>query len=263
VGRVVARLKEGQWTCAFDEDRAGGGDGRRRLTDAQVLRGCRACAPALAYPELERDPLYDQQIMVWWPMDSIYYAGTVVGCRHGAPPCRPPGDRDASPAAEHLVMYEDGSSEWLDFRKEKIRLPEATRAAGRAGRDVQELVAEDDQQWFNQPVDAEAMGLTNYHDVIRAPMDLGTVDDRLSRGYYDDVAVPGEKERGAAWEVLGALPVIALSLRLVQVPAKSVDARCLGPRRCRTPREEDARNAARIRAGAAADVRLAFRNAIQ
>lgn len=33
---------------------------------------------------------------------------------------------------------------------------------------------------FYEPVDAEAMGLWNYHRVIQKPMDLGTVKVKLS-----------------------------------------------------------------------------------
>lgn len=35
---------------------------------------------------------------------------------------------------------------------------------------------------FNQPVDPEALGLPNYFDVVKKPMDLGTVLSRLSDG---------------------------------------------------------------------------------
>lgn len=35
---------------------------------------------------------------------------------------------------------------------------------------------------FNQPVDPEALGLPNYFDVVKQPMDLGTILDRLSAG---------------------------------------------------------------------------------
>lgn len=35
---------------------------------------------------------------------------------------------------------------------------------------------------FNQPVDPEALGLPNYFDVVKEPMDLGTILDRLSAG---------------------------------------------------------------------------------
>lgn len=37
---------------------------------------------------------------------------------------------------------------------------------------------------FNSPVDAEALGLPDYHRIIRHPMDLGTVKSRLSKNWY-------------------------------------------------------------------------------
>ena len=33
--------------------------------------------------------------------------------------------------------------------------------------------------WFAAPVEAEALGLVDYHNVVSEPMDLGTVDDRV------------------------------------------------------------------------------------
>ncbi|CAH9104434.1 unnamed protein product [Cuscuta epithymum] len=37
---------------------------------------------------------------------------------------------------------------------------------------------------FNNPVDAEALGLRDYHDIIKHPMDFGTVKTRLSQNFY-------------------------------------------------------------------------------
>lgn len=37
---------------------------------------------------------------------------------------------------------------------------------------------------FNKPVDAKALGLHDYHVVIKQPMDLGTVKSRLSKNWY-------------------------------------------------------------------------------
>lgn len=44
---------------------------------------------------------------------------------------------------------------------------------------------------FKEPVDAEKLGLTDYHKIISRPMDLGTVKTRVEGGYYthpDDLA---------------------------------------------------------------------------
>ncbi|GFZ12408.1 global transcription factor group E4 [Actinidia rufa] len=37
---------------------------------------------------------------------------------------------------------------------------------------------------FNKPVDAKALGLHDYHDIIKHPMDLGTVKSRLAKNWY-------------------------------------------------------------------------------
>ncbi|XP_019749417.1 bromodomain-containing protein 3-like [Hippocampus comes] len=39
---------------------------------------------------------------------------------------------------------------------------------------------------FYKPVDAEALQLRDYHDIIKSPMDLSTVTGKLSRGEYQD-----------------------------------------------------------------------------
>ena len=41
--------------------------------------------------------------------------------------------------------------------------------------------------WFLEPVDAEALGLDDYHKIIKYPMDLGTVVTKLDDGVYTDI----------------------------------------------------------------------------
>lgn len=42
---------------------------------------------------------------------------------------------------------------------------------------------------FNQPVDPEALGLPDYFKVVKTPMDLGTISQRLLGGeYYSNAA---------------------------------------------------------------------------
>ena len=42
---------------------------------------------------------------------------------------------------------------------------------------------------FNQPVDPEALGLTDYFDIVKQPMDLGTILERLNDDdYYSNSA---------------------------------------------------------------------------
>ena len=52
---------------------------------------------------------------------------------------------------------------------------------------------------FMVPVDAEALGLADYHDVVKAPMDLGTVERRLG-GLEVRALVPvaGERHGGGS-----------------------------------------------------------------
>jgi len=41
---------------------------------------------------------------------------------------------------------------------------------------------------FNEPVDPVKLGIPQYFEIIKHPMDLGTVKKRLDRGYYTDVS---------------------------------------------------------------------------
>ena len=110
---------------------------------------------------------------------GLFYEGLVVASRQGAPLTQPPAYGEASPAREHLVLYDDGSSEWLTLKNEKVRYVQATRAAQLVGQVTASLSADDDMDWFAAPVEAEALGLVDYHNVVSEPMDLGTVDNRV------------------------------------------------------------------------------------
>ncbi len=103
----------------------------------------------------------------------------MVASRQGAPLTEPPSYGEASPAREHLVLYDDGSSEWLTLKNEKVRYVQATRAAQLVGQVTASLSADDDMDWFAAPVEAEALGLVDYHTVVSEPMDLGTVEARV------------------------------------------------------------------------------------
>ncbi|KAL6659434.1 hypothetical protein ACP70R_003474 [Stipagrostis hirtigluma subsp. patula] len=64
--------------------------------------------------------------------------------------------------------------------------PPALRAAmrKRCGQILTRLRKQKISVWFNTPVDAEKLGLHDYHAVIRNPMDLGTVKENLAAGRY-------------------------------------------------------------------------------
>jgi len=49
---------------------------------------------------------------------------------------------------------------------------------------VRSTMRNDREGWFLQPVDADRLGLVNYHEVIKQPMDLGTVLRKLEEGKY-------------------------------------------------------------------------------
>ena len=88
------------------------------------------------------------------PHAGLFYEGLVVASRQGAPLTEPPTYGEASPALEHLVLYDDGSSEWLTLKNEKVRYVQATRAAQLVGQVTASLSADDDMSWFAAPVAA-------------------------------------------------------------------------------------------------------------
>lgn len=49
---------------------------------------------------------------------------------------------------------------------------------------LQRLMKHKNAWVFNVPVDANALGLHDYFDIIKAPMDLGTVKSRLDKNFY-------------------------------------------------------------------------------
>jgi len=49
---------------------------------------------------------------------------------------------------------------------------------------LRELKARDTNKWFSTPVDAEALGLRDYRNVVKTPMDLGTIQTKIdNKGY--------------------------------------------------------------------------------
>ena len=225
-GRLLPldKASDGARKCILDDSRSAD----RRLTKEEVFQGAMRATPCVRFPELEKDPLTGMPVMVYWPMDRLFYEGLVVSSRQGPPLSEPPAYGQASQAIEHLVLYDDGSSEWLALHGEKVRYVQATRAAQLCGQVIVSLSAQDEFQWFAAPVEADALGLVDYHTIVTEPMDLGTVDDRIQRGYYDRTPLDDE----------------------------DVDEELL------SPLELDELKAKRIRSGAAADVRLTFANAV-
>ncbi len=61
------------------------------------------------------------------------------------------------------------------------------------------VLAEDAKSygWFSSPVDAEKVGLQDYHAVVKTPMDLGTVYQRiLSTSSASNSSVKPRRESG-------------------------------------------------------------------
>lgn len=50
---------------------------------------------------------------------------------------------------------------------------------------LDKLMTRRDTEAFREPVQHEALGLIDYLTIVKRPMDLGTVKQRLSRGYYE------------------------------------------------------------------------------
>jgi hypothetical protein len=67
-----------------------------------------------------------------------------------------------------------------------IRNPNPNEASlMKACKDILTKLRKHKSGWvFNEPVDVEGMGLHDYYDIIKQPMDLGTVKSRLARDFY-------------------------------------------------------------------------------
>jgi hypothetical protein len=52
---------------------------------------------------------------------------------------------------------------------------------------LKELKSRDTNKWFSAPVDAAALGLRDYHGVVKTPMDLGTVQIKLEGKQYSSL----------------------------------------------------------------------------
>lgn len=49
---------------------------------------------------------------------------------------------------------------------------------------LEELMKKDTFKWFCSPVDADKLGLHDYHQIVTTPMDLGTIQTKLNSSYY-------------------------------------------------------------------------------
>ncbi|CAL8079381.1 unnamed protein product [Calicophoron daubneyi] len=66
----------------------------------------------------------------------------------------------------------------------RLRLSEALKACSTLLKDISSQRYRDLNHLFLKPVDAEAMGLHDYHDIVKKAMDLSTVKMKLESGQY-------------------------------------------------------------------------------
>ncbi|PRP87395.1 chromodomain helicase hrp1 [Planoprotostelium fungivorum] len=49
---------------------------------------------------------------------------------------------------------------------------------------LREIMQQEGAEIFNEPLDAEELGLHDYYDIIKQPMDLGTITDKIAKNAY-------------------------------------------------------------------------------
>ena len=115
-------------------------------------------------------------------------------------------DSAEEPAAKRARTEE--ASELVDFKVPEV--PNAADTPDATGEGASGVVDEDDtvtasrlahmkkvisnlkksnaSAFFRQPVDVEALKIPTYFDIIKTPMDLGTIDSKLKAGKYNNVS---------------------------------------------------------------------------
>ncbi|KAJ1703399.1 hypothetical protein LUZ63_003178 [Rhynchospora breviuscula] len=77
-------------------------------------------------------------------------------------------------------------------RGERVSSPAASALVSaslkKCGQILTRLMKHKKNIWFNSPVDAVKMGLHDYHQIVKQPMDLGTVKSKLSKGSYANLS---------------------------------------------------------------------------
>lgn len=73
-----------------------------------------------------------------------------------------------------------------------IRVPTASPVPFEEGKEkleplLEKLMEKDTFKWFCSPVDAEKLGLMDYHQIISTPMDLGTIAEKLQSSSYESI----------------------------------------------------------------------------
>eukprot|EP00041_Stephanoeca_diplocostata_P024289 m.611022 g.611022 ORF g.611022 m.611022 type:complete len:789 (+) comp22497_c0_seq2:352-2718(+) len=99
-------------------------------------------------------------------------------------PLRRSSTRPVRPPMKDLVSEISPGSSVSGKRKSKVKLSARMKFCGTI---MRELMHKKHMQYswpFLKPVDAVALGLSDYHDIIKKPMDLGTVKKKLDAGVY-------------------------------------------------------------------------------
>jgi Bromodomain extra-terminal - transcription regulation/Bromodomain len=91
------------------------------------------------------------------------------------------------------VVHPNSPSRGLNStRVEKVSSPAASALVSaslkKCGQILTRLMKHKKNVWFNSPVDALKMGLHDYHQIVKQPMDLGTVKSKLSKGSYANLS---------------------------------------------------------------------------
>jgi Bromodomain extra-terminal - transcription regulation/Bromodomain len=77
-------------------------------------------------------------------------------------------------------------------RVERVSSPAASAIVSanlkRCGQILTRLMKHKKNVWFNSPVDAVKMSLHDYHQIVKQPMDLGTVKSKLSKDSYANLS---------------------------------------------------------------------------
>lgn len=73
-----------------------------------------------------------------------------------------------------------------------IRIPNSTDIPLEEGKGklmslLETLMSKDTFKWFCSPVDAEKLGLLDYHQIISTPMDLGTITEKIKSSTYGTI----------------------------------------------------------------------------
>ncbi|MES1908969.1 MAG: hypothetical protein MHM6MM_001796 [Cercozoa sp. M6MM] len=73
---------------------------------------------------------------------------------------------------------------------------------------IEHLRTRPEAQPFADPVDAEALGIPHYHEVIQVPMDLATIKSKLQQGAYDNAWQVAEDVRLCCGNAVQALSYV-------------------------------------------------------